>query len=289
MLRKGILLAAGRGTRLLPITLGVNKQLLPIYDKPMIYYSLSLFLHAGIRDVLLIVDPSDIETFKAILGDGTRFGIRISYELQIIKHGTADAFIIAEKFLNGAPSCLIFGDNVLHGNNFKELLYNANKNTLHGAKIFGYKVPDPERFGVVTFNEKGQATSLVEKPKHTTSNYAVPGIYFYDARAPMFAKKLIPSERGELEITDLNKLYLEDNSLMVDPIPENVTYFDTGTHDSLIEAGQFVMKHQKETGKPIAHLESLAFEYGFIDKKQLQISAHEFSKTAYGKYLQKFL
>lgn len=285
MNRKGIILAAGRGTRLLPMTLGVNKQLLPIYDKPMIYYSLSLFLHAGIRDVLLIVDPSDLEAFTSILGDGSHFGINLKYETQTIKRGIADALIIGEDFLAGAPVCLILGDNVLHGNNFKELLRAANNDTTYGAKIFGYKVPDPERFGVVTFNDEGKVISLVEKPKFPTSSYAVPGIYFYDTRASTLAKTLLPSERGELEITDLNKLYLAEETLMVTPIPEGVTYFDTGTYDSLIEAGLFIQKTQQETGLPVANLESLAFHYGYINKESLQASADKLSKTSYGQYL----
>lgn len=285
MNRKGIILAAGRGTRLLPMTLGVNKQLLPIYDKPMIYYPLSLFLHAGIREVLLIVDPYDLEAFRAILGDGSHFGIDLQYETQTIKLGIADALIIGERFLAGAPCCLILGDNVLHGSNFAELLQQANKETVRGAKIFGYEVPDPERFGVVTFDKNGKAISLVEKPKNPTSSYAVPGIYFYDERAPTFAKMILPSERGELEVTDLNKLYLEDGSLMVTPIPKSVTYFDTGTYDSLMEAALFIQKFQKETGLPIANLESIAYEYGYIDYVKLNSSAEKLAKTSYGQHL----
>jgi glucose-1-phosphate thymidylyltransferase len=285
MHRKGIILAAGRGTRLLPMTLGVNKQLLPIYDKPMIYYPLSLFLHAGIRDVLLIVDPLDLQAFKDILGDGSHFGIRLSYETQTIKRGIADALIIAEPFLDGAPSCLILGDNVLHGNNFAELLRKANEETVEGAKIFGYKVPDPERFGVVTFNEEGKAVSLLEKPKNPTSPYAVPGIYFYDHNAPAFAKTISLSERGELEVTDLNKIYLDAGTLMVSKIPEDVKYFDTGTYDSLMEAALYVQKNQKETGLPIANLESIAHSYGYIDDNTLQDSATKLSKTSYGQHL----
>lgn len=289
MNRKGIILAAGRGTRLLPMTLGVNKQLLPIYDKPMIYYPLSLFLHAGIREILLIVDPNDLQAFKNILGDGSLIGVTLTYEVQVIKNGTADAFNIAEKFLDGAPSCLILGDNLLHGANFAQILRHANETTLRGATIFGYKVPDPERFGVVTFDANGKATSLVEKPKNPTSPYAVPGIYFYDERAPLLTKKITPSERGELEITDLNKLYLDENSLMVVTIPEDVKYFDTGTHDSLLEASLYVQKKQHETGEPIANLESIAHAYGFTGQDELSISASILSKTSYGKHLQEIL
>jgi glucose-1-phosphate thymidylyltransferase len=289
MQRKGIILAAGKGSRLLPMTLGVNKQLLPIYDKPMIYYPLSLFLHAGIREILLVVDPEDLVTFRNILGDGSRFGVKIDYELQIIKRGIADAMIIAERFLNGAPSCLILGDNVLDGKHFEELLKQANTDTVTGATIFGYKVSDPERFGVITFDEKGQAISLEEKPKKPTSSYAVPGIYFYDERAPQLAKKLLPSDRGELEITDLNRLYLEEGTLMVAPIREDVVWFDTGTYDSLMEAALYVQKKQKETGEPVANLESIAHHYGFTSKEELTKSAHAFSKTSYGVHLKKIL
>jgi glucose-1-phosphate thymidylyltransferase len=270
------------------MTLGVNKQLLPIYDKPMIYYPLSLFLHAGIRDILLIVDPSDLETFTSILGDGSHFGVTLSYETQTIKRGIADALIIGERFLNGAPVCLILGDNVLHGGTFAELLKEAN--TLqHGAKVFGYKVSDPERFGVVTFDENGVATALIEKPKEFVSPYAVPGIYFYDGRASEFAKTLSPSDRGELEITDLNSIYLKNKELLVTPIPETVTYFDTGTYDSLVDASVYVQKMQKETGEPIANLESIAHSYGYIDDAALKASADKLSKTSYGMHLHSIL
>ena len=289
MQRKGIILAAGKGSRLLPMTLGVNKQLLPIYDKPMIYYPMSLFLHAGIREILLIVDPDDLKTFRNILGDGSHFGVKLEYELQVVKRGIADALIIAERFLNGAPSCLILGDNLLHGEGFEELLRESNANTISGATIFGYKVPDPERFGVITFNDKGQAVSLEEKPKNPTSPYAVPGIYFYDGRAPALAKTLSPSDRGELEVTDLNRLYLEEGSLMVAPIPETVAWFDTGTYDSLLEAALYVQRKQKEEGEPIANLESIAHLYGFTDKESLGLSAGTFSKTSYGEHLKKIL
>jgi glucose-1-phosphate thymidylyltransferase len=288
MQRKGIILAAGRGTRLLPMTLGVNKQLLPIYDKPMIYYPLSLFLHAGIREILIIVDPNDLGTFRSILGDGSQFGVSLSYETQTNKRGISDALIIGERFLDGAPVCLILGDNVIHGGAIIDLLRDANT-TDRGAKIFGYKVPDPERFGVVTFDENGIATSLVEKPKTPISSYAVPGIYFYDHRAPALAKTLSPSDRGELEITDLNKIYLSKGELMVTPIPDTVTYFDTGTYDSLMEASQYVQKIQKETGVPIANLESIAHSYGYVDDETLLSSANKLSKTSYGTYLHSIL
>lgn len=288
MTRKGIILAAGRGTRLYPMTLGVNKQLLPIYDKPMIYYPLSLFLHAGIKEILLIVDPDDLTAFKNILGDGSRFGVSLSYEVQIEKKGIADAFNIGEKFLNGSPSCLILGDNFLNGKDFDKLLREAASRT-EGAVIFGYKVADPERFGVVTFNERGEAISLVEKPKNSQSPYAVPGIYFYDSNAPSLVKKITPSDRGELEITDLNKLYLTEGNLHVKTIPEDVVWFDTGTYDSLLEASVYVQKEQKRTGTPIANLESLAYSYGYSSLDSLQESAQKFSKTSYGEYLHSLL
>lgn len=289
MQRKGVILAAGKGSRLLPMTLGVNKQLLPIYDKPMIYYPLSLFLHAGIRDILLVVDPEDLKTFKNILGDGSHFGVSLNYETQTVKRGIADALIIAERFLAGSPSCLILGDNLLHGKHFEKLLREANESTDRGARIFGYEVPDPERFGVVTFDTNGKAISLEEKPKHPTSTYAVPGIYFYDGRATELAKKLAPSDRGELEITDLNRIYLDEGTLMVEPIPSDVVWFDTGTYDSLIEAALYVQGKQQETGEPIANLESIAHRYGFTEREVLSKSAENLSKTSYGEHLKKLL
>lgn len=291
MQRKGVILAAGKGTRLYPMTLAVNKQLLPIYDKPMIYYPLSLFLHSGIREILLIVDPDDITVFKNILGDGSHFGVHISYEVQKEKRGIADALIIAEKFLQGAPSCLILGDNLLYGENFDTFLRKCHEDNLDkdGATILGYEVPDPERYGVVTFNSEGKAISLEEKPKNPTSSYAVPGIYFYDSRATTLAKTLSPSDRGELEITDLNKLYLQENTLKVVPIPKDVVWFDTGTHDSLIEASLYIQKKQEELGEPIANLESIAHMYGYIDNASLEKSAKKLSKTKYGQQLYKIL
>lgn len=289
MNRKGIILAAGRGTRLYPMTLAVNKQLLPIYDKPMIYYPLSLFLHIGIREILLIVDPSDISSFKKILGDGSHFGVRLIYEVQIEKKGIADAFIIAEKFLNGSPSCLILGDNLLHGEGFDELLRTCHTENKKGATILGYKVPDPERFGVVTFDKNGITVSLEEKPLKPTSPYAVPGIYFYDEKATAHAKALTPSQRGELEITDLNKRYLHEGNLRVVPVHDTIRYFDTGTYDSLIEASLYVQEEQQKTGKPIANLESLAYTYGYIDRSILGTSADKLSKTSYGEHLHTLL
>lgn len=285
--RKGIILAAGKGTRLYPMTLATNKQLLPIYDKPMIYYPLSLFLHAGIREILLIVDPSDLATFKGVLGDGSSFGAKLSYAVQIEKRGIADAFIIAEPFLQGSPSCLILGDNVLHGKHFELLLKKASTENLFGATIFGYEVPDPERYGVVTFDAEGNAISIEEKPKKPTSSYAIPGIYFYDEKAVTYAKALKPSARGELEITDLNKEYMKGGELQVLPIPQEVVWFDTGTYDSLLEASLYVQKKQKDTGEPIANLESIAHRYGYIDNERLLESATKFSKTSYGEHLNK--
>lgn len=289
MKRKGIILAAGRGTRLYPMTLAVNKQLLPIYDKPMIYYPLSLFLHIGIREILLIVDPLDLQAFKNILGDGSHFGVRISYEVQIEKKGIADALIIAEKFLNGAPSCLILGDNLLHGDNFHVFLRECHTENKAGAIILGYEVKDPERFGVVTFDTNGQAVSLEEKPTKPTSSFAVPGIYFYDGNATSLAKTLSPSTRGELEITDLNRLYLKRGELKVKPIDKKIVWFDTGTYDSLIEASLYVQNEQKLGKEPIANLEGLAYKYGYIDRSILGTSADKLSKTTYGEHLQTLL
>ncbi len=289
MERKGIILAAGRGTRLHPMTLAVNKQLLPIYDKPMIYYPLSLFLHAGIREILLILDPADVTIFKNILGDGSRFGMKLSYEVQIEKRGIADALILSEKFLNGSPSCLILGDNLLHGENFDAILTRANTTTKDGATIFGYEVENPRQYGVVTFDTKGKAVSLEEKPANPTSPYAVPGIYFYDEHAPKLAKTLALSDRGELEITDLNRLYMEQNMLHVITLPKEVIWFDTGTHDSLLEASLYVQKKQRETGNYIANLESIAYGYGYIDNRTLEEAATTLSKTKYGIYLRDLL
>ncbi len=288
MQRKGIILAAGRGTRLHPMTLAVNKQLLPIYDKPMIYYPLSLFLHTGIREILIILDPLDVQTFENILGDGSHFGVKLTYVTQVEKRGIADALIIAEEFLDGSPSCLILGDNLLHGEDFARLLRDCHSVT-QGATILGYKVPDPERFGVVTFDKNGVAIALDEKPKNPTSPYAVPGIYFYDEEAVSLAKTLVPSARGELEITDLNKLYLEKGTLRVVPIPEEVIWFDTGTYDSLLEAGAYIQKLQKETGKPVANLESIAYNYGYTTKDTLLKSADKLSKTTYGEHLKNLI
>jgi glucose-1-phosphate thymidylyltransferase len=283
--RKGILLAAGKGTRLHPMTLAISKQLIPVYDKPMIYYPLSLFLHAGVRDILLIIDPTDLAVYKSILGDGSRFGVRLSYQVQIEKKGIADALVIAEKFLQGSPSVLILGDNLLVGDDVHAILDEAHKKNTSGALVFGYKVPDPERFGVVTFNKQGKVISLIEKPENPTSSYAVPGIYFYDEHAPRLAKTVIPSARGEMEITDLNRLYMEQGALSVLRFPENTKWFDTGTYDTLLEASNYIQKIQNERGAPIAHIESIAYHKGYIDKSSILDSAKRFSKTAYGQHL----
>lgn len=237
----------------------------------------------------MILDPDDIEAFKKILGDGSHFGITLSYEVQKERKGIADALVIAEKFLDGSPSCLILGDNIFHGDDFPELLRTCSSKNITGATILGHRVPDPERFGVVTFNKNGQAINLEEKPVNPTSHFAVPGIYFYDRRAVELAKKLTPSKRGELEITDLNKLYLAEKTLHVIPVPEGTTWFDTGTYDSLLEASLFVQEKQKQTGKQIGNLESLAHAYGYIDDASLITSAQKLSKTAYGQHLHALL
>lgn len=288
MNRKGILLAAGKGTRLHPMTLGVNKQLLPIYDKPMIFYPLSLFLHMGVRDVMIILDPEDVELFKKVLGSGERFGMRITYATQKEKNGIADAFLIAEDFIKDSKVCLILGDNILHGDNFHSLLKLAHETHHEGAHIFGYEVPDPERFGVVSFDENGKVLTLEEKPAKPQSKYAVIGIYLYDEHATKKTKTMKPSDRGELEITDLNKLYLDEGSLKVTTLPKGVTWFDTGTYDSLLEAALYVQHHQNNTtDSAIAHLEHIAFNNNFIDEEKAAQTAELFKKTAYGQHLKK--
>ncbi len=289
MKRKGILLAAGKGTRMHPVTLAVSKLLIPIYDKPMIFYPLSLFLHAGIQDILIIVDPEDLRTYKTLLGDGSRFGAKISYEVQIEKRGIADAFIIGETFLDNHPCLLILGDNLLHSHDIDTFLKKADIKNTKGATIFGYQVPDPERFGVVTFDDDGKVTHLEEKPSNPKSSYAIPGIYFYDTNVVAIAKKLQPSDRGELEITDVNKEYLKRGELSVVALPGHVFWFDTGTYDALLEASLFVQKIQKETGEHLAHLESIAHHYHFINDAHLKKSADLFSKASYGKHMLEIL
>lgn len=282
--RKGIILAGGAGTRLHPITLSQSKQLLPVYDKPMIYYPLAALMSAGIREFLIITTPRDQTPFRDLLGEGTQWGVRFEYAVQAEPNGIAQALIIAEYFLDGAPSALILGDNIFYGANLSELLVSASKRTA-GATVFGYYVQDPERYGVVEFDAQGRVIDLLEKPARPPSNYAVTGIYFYDTRAPAFAKALAPSPRGELEITDLNRAYLADGSLCVERLGRGTAWLDTGTHNSLLDAGVFVRIIEERQGLKVACVEEIAWRQGFIDAEQLLKLAKPLAKSGYGEYL----
>lgn len=282
--RKGILLAGGSGTRLHPITLGVSKQLLPIYDKPMVYYPLSVLMLAGIREILLISTPDDLPSYQKLLGDGEQFGIKLSYAVQPSPDGLAQAFIIGEEFIGSDSCCLILGDNIFYGQHFSENLKAANART-EGATVFGYHVSDPERFGVVEFDKQGRAISIEEKPTKPKSHYAVTGLYFYDNRVVDVAKSIKPSERGELEITDVNRFYLEDHSLKVEMLGRGFAWLDTGTHESLLEAGHFVHTIEQRQGLKVACLEEIAFHNGWLSAEQLEAQGDYLKKTGYGQYL----
>lgn len=281
---KGIILAGGSGTRLYPITRGVSKQLLPVYDKPMIYYPLSVLMLAGIRDILVITAPEDNAAFQRLLGDGSDFGIRLQYAVQPSPDGLAQAFIIGEEFIGNGNVCLILGDNIFYGQSFTQTLKQAATKT-HGATVFGYQVKDPERFGVVEFDENFNALSIEEKPQQPKSDWAVTGLYFYDNRTVEFAKRLKPSARGELEISDLNQMYLEDGSLSVQILGRGFAWLDTGTHESLHEAASFVQTVQNIQNLHIACLEEIAWRNGWLTKKDVETRAKHLEKTAYGQYL----
>ena len=285
---KGIILAGGSGTRLYPITKGVSKQLLPVYDKPMIYYPLSVLMLAGIQEILIISTPEDLPNFEKLLGDGSEIGLQLSYKEQPSPDGLAQAFIIGEDFIGNDDVCLVLGDNIFYGYGFSKTLQNARKNITEGkSTVFGYYVNDPERYGVAEFDSKGNVISIEEKPQNPTSNYAVVGLYFYTNEVVQIAKNVKPSQRGELEITSVNQVYLKQKNLKVELLGRGFAWLDTGTHDSLMEAGQFIETIEKRQGLKVACLEEIAYNMEYINKTQLNKLAEPLKKNGYGQYLLK--
>ena len=283
---KGIVLAGGSGTRLYPTTMAVSKQLLPVYDKPMIYYPISVLMLAGIREILIISTPQDLPNFEKLLGDGSQFGVKFSYKVQPSPDGLAQAFILGEEFIGDDTAALVLGDNIFYGQSFSRMLHKAVKSAEKGeATVFGYPVKDPERFGVVEFDSAGKAVSIEEKPENPKSNYAVTGLYFYDNKVVEYAKSLKPSKRGELEITDLNKIYLEKGKLNVELFGRGFAWLDTGTHHSLLQAGQYVQTIEENQGIKIACLEEIAMRVGFLTKEEIVENAKKFKNNEYYTYV----